>query len=594
MRYLSVCSGIEAASVAWEPLGWQPVAFAEIEKFPAAVLAHRWPHVPNLGDMTKINGADFKGKIDVMVGGTPCQSFSVAGLRGGLDDERGNLALEFVRIADESDPAFVIWENVPGIFSDRGNAFGCFLAALAGEKAPLLPPGGRWTNAGYVLGPRRAIAWRVLDAQYFGLAQRRKRVFLIGCPRNGADPRKILFEFDGLRRDFAPSRETRADVAGTLESSLGRSRGAGTSPGAIIEHDASLRLGVEVTQALTGRMGEGGPDDNKAQGGFYVPEIVAQAISCKWSKGASGPAGDEHHNLIATASVEVSPTVRAGGNNTGGNRPMGMDVDTCESLIIASALRGEGFDASEDGTGRQNLIVTPINTQVGLRHKALGERTGLGVCSPGDPAFTLQRGHSHAVCVAPPLTHKVYGDNASREDALIPMAFHDSQDPDVSGDVTHPLGTNQGQEACVFAIHPHCIGRKPQNGPQGKEYLDDGTAYTMDSRGQAQCVSVSLRSRDGAGVAELSGEVACTMAASQGGTDKPHVLVKSAVRRLTPVECARLQGFPDNHTLIVWGKKPPEECPDGPQYNAYGNSMATNVMRKIGEWIDRYVRENSK
>ena len=483
MRYLSVCSGIEAATVAWEQLGWRAVAFAEIEKFPAAVLAHRWPHVPNLGDMTKINGADFKGKIDVLVGGTPCQSFSVAGLRGGLDDERGNLALEFVRIADESDPAFVIWENVPGIFSDGGNAFGCFLAALAGENAPLLPPGGRWTNAGYVLGPRRAIAWRVLDAQYFGLAQRRKRVFLIGCPRNGADPRKILFEFHGMRRDSPPSRETRTDVAGTLESSLGRSRGAGTSPGAITEVCGTLTNisgtrgwsvnaeqaasgHLQITQALTARLGDGGPDDNKAQAGFYVPEIVSQAISCKWSKGASGPAGDEHHNLIATASVEVSPIVRAGGNNTGGNRPMGMDVDTCESLIIASTLRGEGFDASEDGTGRQNLVVTPS-------------------------------------------------------------------------------------------------------------------------------VSVSLRSRDGTGVAELSGEVACTMAASQGGSDKPHVLVKSAVRRLTPVECARLQGFPDNHTLIAWGKKPAEECPDGPQYKAYGNSMATNVMRKIGEWIDRYVRENA-
>lgn len=236
VRYLSVCSGIEAASVAWEPLGWVPVAFAEIEKFPSTVLKLRWPHVPNLGDMTKINGTNFKGNTDVLVGGTPCQSFSVAGLRGGLDDERGNLALEFVRIADESDPAFVIWENVPGIFSDRGNAFGCFLAALAGEKAPLLPPGGKWTNAGYVLGPRRTIAWRVLDAQYFGLAQRRKRVYVIACPRDGANPCEILFEFDGMRRDSPPSRKTGERTSGTIESCLGRSRGAGTSPADIVSH----------------------------------------------------------------------------------------------------------------------------------------------------------------------------------------------------------------------------------------------------------------------------------------------------------------------------------------------------------------------
>lgn len=290
LRYLSLCSGIEAATVAWAPLGWQAVAFAEIAAFPSAILSFRYPDVPNLGDMRGINGTDFRGKIDVLVGGTPCQSFSVAGLRRGLQDERGNLALEFVRIADESDPAFVVWENVPGILSDRGNAFGCFLGALAGEASQLEPPGGRWANAGYVLGPGRAIAWRTLDAQYFGLAQRRKRVFLVACPRSGADPRKVLFEYGGLRRDSAPSRKAGADIAGTLDASLGSSRGAGTPPGAI-------------TQALTGRMGEGGPDDNKAQGGFYVPEIVPQALSCKWSRGTSGPAGDEHHNLVGFPGV---------------------------------------------------------------------------------------------------------------------------------------------------------------------------------------------------------------------------------------------------------------------------------------------------
>ena len=212
------------------------MAYAEIEPFPTAVLKHHYSHVPNMGDMTKINGADFREKIDILVGGTPCQSFSIAGLRGGLDDERGNLALEFVRIANESTPDFVVWENVPGVFSDRGNAFGCFLAALAGEDAPLLPPGEKWTDAGYVLGPARAICWRVLDAQYLGLAQRRQRVFAVACPREGADPRKILFEFEGVRRDTPPSREAGQDVAETIDASLGRSRGAGTNPGAIVNH----------------------------------------------------------------------------------------------------------------------------------------------------------------------------------------------------------------------------------------------------------------------------------------------------------------------------------------------------------------------
>lgn len=451
MRFLSVCSGIEAASVAWRPLGWQPVAFAEIAAFPAALLSFRYPDVPNLGDLRDINGADFRGKTDVLVGGTPCQSFSVAGLRRGLEDERGNLALEFVRIADESAPAFVVWENVPGVLSDRGNAFGCFLGALAGETSQLEPPGGRWANAGYVLGPGRAIAWRTLDAQYFGLAQRRKRVFLVACPRSGADPRKVLFEYGGLRRDSAPGREAGADLAGTLDASLGSSRGAGTPPGA-------------VTQALTGRMGEGGPDDNKAQGGFYVPEIVAQALSCKWSKGTSGPAGDEHHNLVATA------------------------------------LRAEGFDASEDGTGRQNLVV------------------------------------------APPLTGNQYGDHESREGLLVP-----EQSPGI---------------APMF----------PQN---------------VD-----MVASVAIRGREGGASVEMRADgTANALRASEGGRRGEGcgaVLHLSAVRRLTPRECERLQGFPDNYTLIPYRGKAAADCADGPRYKALGNSMAVPVMRWIGERIQLY------
>ena len=223
MRYFSICSGIEAATVAWEPLGWEAAAYAEIEKFPAAVLEHHYPHTPNLGDMTKIKGEDYRD-VDVLVGGTPCQAFSVAGLRAGLVDPRGNLTLVFAKLADDMAPPFIVWENVPGVLSSKDNAFGCFLGLLAGDDDALQPPGGKWTDAGYVLGPKRAIAWRVLDAQYFGLAQRRRRVFVVACPRGGADPREILFEREGVRRDTPPSREAGKGVAGTLES---RTRGGG-------------------------------------------------------------------------------------------------------------------------------------------------------------------------------------------------------------------------------------------------------------------------------------------------------------------------------------------------------------------------------
>ncbi|RXJ10448.1 DNA cytosine methyltransferase [Lelliottia nimipressuralis] len=221
VSYGSVCSGIEAASVAWHSLGWRPAWFAEIEKFPSAVLAHRWPEVSNLGDMTKIAAAIRAGIIeapDVLVGGTPCQAFSVAGLRNGLADERGQLTLAFVEQVNAIDekrrelgkpPVIVVWENVPGVFSSKDNAFGCFLAGLTGESCALESPGKRWSNAGYVLGPERATAWRVLDAQFFGVAQRRRRVFVVATARGDIDPAKILFESEGLRRDIAPSRKTR-------------------------------------------------------------------------------------------------------------------------------------------------------------------------------------------------------------------------------------------------------------------------------------------------------------------------------------------------------------------------------------------------
>jgi DNA (cytosine-5)-methyltransferase 1 len=236
MRFGSVCSGIEAASVAWHPLGWEAAWLSEIEPFPSAVLAHHYPNVPNLGDMTALPDRILSGEIeapDLFCGGTPCQAFSVAGLRNSLDDARGNLSLTFVGIADAIDyvrsargesASIVFWENVPGVLSTKDNAFGCFLAGLSGEDNPLEPPRGKWANAGYVLGPKRAVAWRLLDAQYFGVAQRRKRVFVVASARDDFDPAAVLFEFDGVRRDTAPSREAGKEVAGTIAARFGISR----------------------------------------------------------------------------------------------------------------------------------------------------------------------------------------------------------------------------------------------------------------------------------------------------------------------------------------------------------------------------------
>ncbi|HGY3928985.1 TPA: Dam family site-specific DNA-(adenine-N6)-methyltransferase [Citrobacter koseri] len=254
MKYGSVCSGIEAASKAWEPLGWKPAWFSEIEPFPSAVLAHHWPDVSNLGDMTKIADAVRSGEVEapeVVVGGTPCQSYSIGGKRQGLSDPRGQLTLSYVELADAIDSkrrgngdqeAIFVWENVPGAFSSKDNAFGYFLAGMAGETEAF-EPGPRpatgcsskywrwhkearkhvpvWSKRGVVIGRQRRLAWRTFDAQYFGVAQRRPRILLIASARSDIDPSKILFESDRVRRVNPPAKQTPVPVCLTA-------RGAGS------------------------------------------------------------------------------------------------------------------------------------------------------------------------------------------------------------------------------------------------------------------------------------------------------------------------------------------------------------------------------
>ena len=223
MRYGSICSGIEAATVAWHPLGWEPAWFSEIASFPSALLDHYYPTVPNLGDMTKLANMIERREIeapDIICGGTPCQAFSISGNRQSLGDDRGNLSLVFCEVCNAVDdvrhdrgeqPAIIMWENVPGVLSTFDNAFGCFLAGLAGESEPVNAPNGRWPTAGIIVGTRRSVTWRVLDAQYFGLAQRRKRVFVVASARTDIDIGQVLTQFDGVQRHTAPSRKSRQD-----------------------------------------------------------------------------------------------------------------------------------------------------------------------------------------------------------------------------------------------------------------------------------------------------------------------------------------------------------------------------------------------
>ena len=242
MKYLSLCSGIEAATVAWHPLGWEAVAYSEIERFPSEVLAHHYPNTPNLGDMTKFKEWNLESNVDVLVGGTPCQSFSVAGLRKGLDDPRGNLMLTYLAIAKQYRPNWLVWENVPGVLSSNGGRdFGSFLGGLA--------------ECGY------GFAYRVLDAQFFGVAQRRRRVFVVGYLGDWRAAAAVLFERHSLQGHPAPSREKREAVA------------------------ASTGTGASSSSAITARMvafGEYSDDGTasamKARDYKDATDLVAQPI----------------------------------------------------------------------------------------------------------------------------------------------------------------------------------------------------------------------------------------------------------------------------------------------------------------------------
>ena len=429
MKYLSVCSGIEAATVAWHPLGWQSVAYSEIEPFPCAVLAHHYPTIQNLGDMTQFKGWDSERlhSIDVLAGGTPCQSFSIAGLRQGLSDPRGNLMLTYLAIAERFKPRWIVWENVPGVLSsNRGRDFGTFLGALA--------------ELGY------GFAYRVLDAQYFGVAQRRRRVFVVGYLGDWRRAAEVLFEPESLHRDSPPSRKTRQEVtetAGTLAST-----GGGLSR----------------------------PAGNANELDFCV---VAGTL-----KGGSGKRGyPDPADSIET--MTLSPAVRAKANSShrGDSEAYVPDISPA---IKARDHKGPSSDG--DGDGAAIITATyPINTQIAMRHEALGRSTGFGIGENNDPSFTLQANHSHAVA--------------------------------------------------------HTLTKRSDGSPDGT-----GRGYNVTTQGMS-------------------------------------------VRRLTPRECERLQGFPDDYTLIPWKNKPASGCPDGPRYKALGNSMAVPVMRWIGKRIAEEARE---
>ncbi len=502
MKFGSVCSGIEAASVAWHPLGWTAAWLSEIEPFPCAVLKHHYPDVPNHGDMTLLPEKILSGQVeapDLFCGGTPCQAFSVAGLRNSLDDARGNLSLTFVGIANAIDhvrslrgdsPAIVFWENVPGVLNTKDNAFGCFLGALAGESDPIKPPGERWSNAGCVFGPQRAVAWRVLDAQHFGVAQRRRRVFVVASSRDDINLTEILFEFEGLRRDTPQSRKEGQRIAPCVTNGPPFSRTGNER----VEAEAMVVMdcGVEITGPLSARDYKDPDTDGLNKNSAKMVPVFSAVYENHPSDSRVTELGD------------VSSTVRARWGTGGGNAPM-----------VAQPI--------------------PLNSMNCFRSPDADPSTGCGIGEAGEAMFTITKTNSHAVAQPIPFdtTQITSPSNYSKPQA---------------GDPCHPLASG---------AHPPAIAQ-----PVGTD-LFNGT-ITGD-------ISMTLKRGDG-----------------NPAINQPTVMQAMAVRRLTPVECERLQGFPDNYTNIPWRKA--AESPDGPRYKALGNSWAVPVVAWIGQRIQNQIK----
>lgn len=592
LRYGSVCSGIEAATVAWHPLGWRAAWFAEIEPFPSAVLAYRWPDVPNLGDMTKLARQVLAGSIaapDVLVGGTPCQGFSVAGMRAGLDDPRGQLTIKYVEIADAVDyvrtargepECIVVWENVPGVLSDKGNAFGCFLGALAGEDCELRPAGKRWTDAGCVYGPQRAIAWRVLDAQYFGLAQRRRRVFVVASARAGLDPAAVLFESEGVRRDTAPRRGQGQDLTGHAPFRPALQCGCGCT--------FDEQLG---SYGCPNCEGDEGPAVSVIAG---VPAFGGHSLGGSVEQAATLTAKDTRMDM-ESETFFVAPTIAGGARKAGGYSL--DDIPLTAGTLTREAFSGGAGGRPEGAAAGHFIPVTakPLTTKAGNADRedsmnlvvgtllANGKAAGSATQQDAESGLLVVHG-TQDPCVSTS-TAFALGRNSGGENAVC-----------VTGDIAHTLkaegfdasedGTGRGQPIIAHAIQAGALHTNPLSGPDGVGVQADH-AYTLEARAEAQAVAVALRGREGGATAELGDDLAGTLRASSGGGDKPHALISSAVRRLTPKECERLQGFKDDYTLIPWRGKPAEECPDGPRYKAIGNSKAVPVVRWIGRRIER-------
>ena len=524
MKYLSLCSGIEAATVAWHPLGWEAVAYSEIERFPSEVLAHHYPNTPNLGDMTKFKEWSIESNVDLLVGGTPCQSFSVAGLRKGLDDPRGNLMLTYLAIADKYRPKWLVWENVPGVLSSNGgHDFASFLCGLG--------------ELGY------GFAYRVLDAQYFGVAQRRRRVFVVGYLGDWQRAAAVLFERDSLCGNLAPSRKKGQGVASYTPSSIGGySEGVGTLRahggdigGGSENLIASKQWPADISSTLDTTFGtKQGLEDQHVNAGcpMFVPAEMSTVQTLRARRPGEGGMSHDHEHIVPVLSPALN--TQSGANHAPDTKayvvqPIAYNITFCDANGTRSDRPNGGLYVSETDVsstmtkaGIGTNVAQPISFDMAqITSKVNGTRV-----EPGLPVSTLAKGSQmhgamQSICLMDQggsvmnVEHDMVGTLRRETHGHEPVVMHSVVAPTLTA------------------------ANDPSRSPQSSEVTQ-------------QVYSVYQSSM--------------------------------AVRRLTPVECERLQGFPDTYTDIMSKGK---ATPDGPRYKALGNSMAVPVMAWSGNRIQQ-------
>lgn len=752
MDYGSICSGVEAASLAWEPLGWKAKFFAEVEPFPSAVLQQKfgatkplrplspetadgekdrkeretWAKqiaelpdggsVPNLGDFTQITTKDYDGAIDLIVGATPCQSYSLAGLRKGLADPRGNLALEFVKLAYRTGVRWTLWENVPGVLSSSGGKdFASFLSLLCGWEIEV--PRDGWRKCG-IISPAPGcfgLAWRILDAQYTrvsqfprAIPQRRRRLFVVGYLGSWEYPVQVLFDEEMRGGDSPPCRTKGQTAASGTEGGIAsadtirmRCGKPGGGKGALVSHELSLTIATGndqtlITQPETATWWDGTdkagtltvtsnnqlmPDKGRLQcvvepaadgeDCFDIRQLevhekgISPTLMATDYKGGKAVMADKEpvcfENNPSDArlkAVSVSPTVLGrwgtGGNNTplviNGEKDVCPTLEAnlfnkntfqdCEKFVVEAMDADEpiGFiknDAGGEQQGYWEGVFPTVRSQVipAIAYNVtFCDANGKRKDRPDGGMYVTKADAGNTVTAG-----------GARTDTVIVEGEKsigiDPYNMSVTGDVASTLGVNCGISTgrngiCeeIIALDGDKMAKAERKGGSGLGISTDNVMYTQTVKDvhavaygvsfdvnygcpaekelamtqkcgtapghysgviDGECVPLDLRNatrdpekqdevnRQGIGVGG-DGDPMNTVTAGA----VPGIGWQATVRRLLPVECERLMGFLDGHTLIKWKGKPESECPDAPRYKACGNSMCVNVMAWVGERID--------